>query len=552
MRRENVALILFYLGLLSVPIRTWATKDPAVQALQTLHQRQKRPNLADDQFAAQKINFSSLFNSVVAVDDPELNAFKSTARPPEVTASVAEQSANDAPSAAPATPSIKADEAETLTLIVAALRRDSPPGARVSVDNEKEFCDFNKIAENNCDTAFRKTIKYVRVKLNPKGQEGAVVEIQGPGFCGSGGCSGFLLRRTTDGYEDEGNASIGALEVSGATTNGYYDLIFHGEKRYNAPDIVYKWDGSKYIVVSKAPTVQAKTEAKPAQDLQDSFGETLAQYRAKNQDCVSTPQFKQKGPYLLCDNTQYSRDPANAQMNTVIRTVVFENGVLAFFMDTSIVSPTNFQQLENAITKDYGPPLEISPIIRAWPAGTTNVSVVLVLPTLGSVYAHIITGSSADMAKFIDWLTAGKPDNFQDTVPPKFQLLINEAWKSKQIADDRQKEREAEYEKEQELPGGAIWERKVMTDIGLHYGQSQAQVKALLQKAGFSMPWACDGALKGYTWVVVCKTAKGKVFVNVAFSMYERVQYIDTDTGLPTMVNRKTDKLLMTQVLYRP
>lgn len=165
-------------------------------------------------------------------------------------------SVRDSKNAASAAPSSKVDEAETLSLIVAALRK--------GFDNEKEFCEVDKIAANECDTAFRQIITYTHVKLNPKGQEGLLVGM-GRSFCGSGGCTTYLLKPATKGYEiliDGFN-----LEMSKTTNLGFYDVVQYGDFRDRNSAQTYTWDGSKYLMVSKAPigqAAQAPVAASPA------------------------------------------------------------------------------------------------------------------------------------------------------------------------------------------------------------------------------------------------------------------------------------------------
>lgn len=304
----------------------------------------------------------------------------------------------DSKNGALATPSSNANEAQTLTLIVAALRK--------GFDIENEACRDNNIAANECDAAFRKIIKYERVKLNPKGEEGVVVELQGLGFCGSRGCSGYLLRRTTNGYDNEGYASLGALEISGATTNGYYDLLFHGNKRYNAPDTVYTWDGSRYVEhfqnadgsayhvpVAATPTEQAANQKQwdlYTEDLMADqvIGLTAEQYQKKNpHSCVTlqglTPM--SSGPYSSCDNGAY--------------TFVFENGHFAFWV--SGFKDNDINAILKSIEGRRGKPSAISPDRWSW--GSLNAKNGPLLVTITPQSYWQFDGNRAAIDRFLEY-----------------------------------------------------------------------------------------------------------------------------------------------------
>lgn len=155
----------------------------------------------------------------------------------------------------------KANEADVLSPIVLELRK--------GFDNQKELCEYQQITGKECDAEFRKAITYRKVTLSPRGQEGIVVELRGGPFCGSGGCTGYLLRRTNEGFKEEGVGftGIAALKVGKTTTNGFYDLISLSEKRYGGTDDTYKWDGSKYVKVSPTSTATSSDRAKQEDQL---------------------------------------------------------------------------------------------------------------------------------------------------------------------------------------------------------------------------------------------------------------------------------------------
>jgi hypothetical protein len=93
--------------------------------------------------------------------------------------------------------------------------------------------------------------------------------------------------------------------------------------------------------------------------------------------------------------------------------------------------------------------------------------------------------------------------------------------------------------------------------LGIREGQSQALVKAQLAADGFKMPWTCAGdwsqnvgVYPDWVWVAGCATQRTRKdssvdSIKVFFSVYQRVRYVNTDTGEGNLVDRKTDRLIL-------
>jgi DnaJ-domain-containing protein 1 len=110
-------------------------------------------------------------------------------------------------------------------------------------EDETQLCQDNLTAE--CHALFLRSIHYRSVTLTPSGQSGLIVELSAPAFCGSGGCSIYVLRKTSSGYATvlEELGSLDGLQVATAMNNGYYDLTRRGKISASR----YIWTGSKYV-----------------------------------------------------------------------------------------------------------------------------------------------------------------------------------------------------------------------------------------------------------------------------------------------------------------
>jgi len=109
--------------------------------------------------------------------------------------------------------------------------------------------------------------------------------------------------------------------------------------------------------------------------------------------------------------------------------------------------------------------------------------------------------------------------------------------------------------REGQTPGERENQKEFETAIhGIHAGQSQATVKALLLSRGFPS-WNCDGRWDEGEWQSSCSTFKAWVAltprmqtttmdITFVFSVYRRVRHIDPDTQVSHLVDQKTDRLL--------
>ncbi|MGB8131223.1 MAG: restriction endonuclease [Candidatus Angelobacter sp.] len=113
-------------------------------------------------------------------------------------------------------------------------------------EDEARFCQENRDPE--CHSLFLRSIHYRSVTLAPSGQNGLIVELSAPYFCGSGGCSVYVLKKTSSGYATvlEELGSLDGFQVITSTNNGYYDLTRSGKISSSR----YKWTGSKYISIA--------------------------------------------------------------------------------------------------------------------------------------------------------------------------------------------------------------------------------------------------------------------------------------------------------------
>ena len=160
----------------------------------------------------------------------------------------AERVAEEVEKGHPSTP-----EGQRLQLIEVALEKD-----------EKIACADSTML--NCRREFLKSIKSKPVVLSPSGKRGLIVELSLPGFCGSGGCRIYVLRRESEGgygkvFEEVG--SLGQFIMTRTVTNGFYDLTEETERHSETSSAntpwTYVWTGSKYVVKS-TPEQEAAEE----------------------------------------------------------------------------------------------------------------------------------------------------------------------------------------------------------------------------------------------------------------------------------------------------
>lgn len=111
---------------------------------------------------------------------------------------------------------------------------------------EDMFC--SDIQAQDCGEQFKRGIKYRSAQLSPGGKSGLFVELHLKGFCGSGGCSLYVLRSEDNGYKIV-LQSVGTLEdlkLLKTTTKGYFDLRQRGFYNDQQRNREYVWTGSSY------------------------------------------------------------------------------------------------------------------------------------------------------------------------------------------------------------------------------------------------------------------------------------------------------------------
>ena len=114
------------------------------------------------------------------------------------------------------------------------------------------------LSKNLVDSLSR-SFKYAEYDLNGDGKNEILVGTTGPYFCGSGGCSIYLL-------DNQGNVinifsvSDYPVVVDTKKTNGWFDLFIPSKGKHH----VMKFDGKKY---PSNPSVQPKLGTIPGDDL---------------------------------------------------------------------------------------------------------------------------------------------------------------------------------------------------------------------------------------------------------------------------------------------
>jgi hypothetical protein len=285
-------------------------------------------------------------------------------------------------------------------------------------------------------------------------------------------------------------------------------------------DHEFKWDGSKYLMVSKAPTAKSVAIV-PSNDRPGISG--IDPYNPLNMpvgDCC------RNWTQLLVFCKKWASDP--------------EHESVWFKYDPSDGSYDNWgkdyaddarydrwcpEALERISQSPHG-----AGSLRNFPEGTVGATFV-------------------DARITIQILEVAK-EAFQKAAEIKKQQAVErqkvEDEKDKALRKQQQVQNLLESQKKTE-------EQELIQTIGIREGQSQEQVKALLNAAGFTappnfagtgQPWACGGGLEGATWFAICDSRRGSEGIILTFSVYTRVRYIDPDTQLSTVISQKADKLV--------
>jgi hypothetical protein len=89
-------------------------------------------------------------------------------------------------------------------------------------EDETWFCQHSR--EPECHEAFLRSIQYRSVTLTPTGQNGLIVEVSAQGFCGSGGCAIYVLKKAGSRYSTvlSDLGGLDSLQVTTSATDGYY------------------------------------------------------------------------------------------------------------------------------------------------------------------------------------------------------------------------------------------------------------------------------------------------------------------------------------------
>jgi len=117
-------------------------------------------------------------------------------------------------------------------------------------DEQVNFCSQGNLSGDECETQFRSALTLQQVKLTPDGQEnGVLVTTEGFYFCGSGGCSAYLLKCAAkcevliNGFN---------LEMATTVTAGHYDVSAAEDMHDPNSAQAYKWSGKEYVLAKRA------------------------------------------------------------------------------------------------------------------------------------------------------------------------------------------------------------------------------------------------------------------------------------------------------------
>jgi hypothetical protein len=128
----------------------------------------------------------------------------------------------------------------------------APEMLRALKNYQKEYCEdqFVEGFRKDCGKKFAANFKLVKLLITPTGRTAILVENRNIGFCGSAGCSLYLLVEQADASfiqilgtgGDVG--TINRVTVLKAVTAGHYDLrITWSDGKTHS---IYRWNGSRY------------------------------------------------------------------------------------------------------------------------------------------------------------------------------------------------------------------------------------------------------------------------------------------------------------------
>jgi hypothetical protein len=104
--------------------------------------------------------------------------------------------------------------------------------------------------KKQCHQTYRNNFKWQEIVITPSGQTAILVESDNMGFCGSAGCSLYLLIEKPDGNfvqvlgADGDTGTLGQIKVLKDATRGYYNVQKTWRDGKNRT--LYLWDGLGY------------------------------------------------------------------------------------------------------------------------------------------------------------------------------------------------------------------------------------------------------------------------------------------------------------------
>jgi len=155
-----------------------------------------------------------------------------------------------------------------------------------------------------CRTRFRKAIAFKQVLLSPSGQHGVIVGFSLRGFCGSRGCSIYILKQDGETYKNILGTETGVLTsfvFSKTVTHGFYDVTVNNGTLSTPDHTKYIWNGSKYILTPEEAIEFAKISREFKEQRERAHERQVAEQReaaaqASDSDCY----MRETGFYRGC------------------------------------------------------------------------------------------------------------------------------------------------------------------------------------------------------------------------------------------------------------
>jgi len=151
----------------------------------------------------------------------------------------------ETPPAGPDTPSVNADQQQE--------------NDRVGLIRSELQAKFKDDLEKNLIDSLSRQFTYSEIDLNGDGKNEVFVGLTGPYFCGSGGCSFYLLDAEGKTLSDF-SVSDYPVVVDSESSNGWKNLLISSGGKYH----VIKFDGSRYPA---NPSTEPEATTAPGADL---------------------------------------------------------------------------------------------------------------------------------------------------------------------------------------------------------------------------------------------------------------------------------------------